>query len=87
MCTKDNKKKMIKEDTSMNFMRFYLITKEDRWQFRLCEPLPGLRRKKKEKKGGICYVLTAFYILLYSRPGLSLLAVRDISITMKILLP
>ena len=37
--------------------------------------------------GTICYVLTAFYILLYSRPGLSLLAVRDISITMKILLP
>ena len=43
---------MIKEDTSMNFMRFYLITKEDRWQFRLCEPLPGIRRKKKGEKGG-----------------------------------
>ena len=46
-----------------------------------------LEEKKKEKKGGICYVLTAFYILLYSRPGLSLLAVCDISITMKILPP
>ena len=39
------------------------------------------------KKGGICYVLIAFYISLYSRPGLSFLAVCDISIaTIELLL-
>ena len=77
---------MIKEDTSMNFMRFTSLPKKTDGNSDFVNHYLDLE-KKKEKKGRICHVLTAFYILLYSRPGLSLLAVRDISITMKILPP